>query len=374
MKPILCRGSLLLSVAMLATGCWEQTLEERVVVEIHADGSFGVRAETQLNAPDNDDKHIAANQRVEQRSREIVEGRDLWSYPFSRLEAGEEKFGWEKSGGALRRSVHSALVEDPQQLSPVLRACGAGLRVTKADQRGRLEIFPLSQSRASGKERRDVEIELKPWADAVADYGQSVTALFRYVEKHPDRAEPIFGRVFFDHLSESRRAALPEPTEAESELIDSFNDTRGQVMSFATLAAGQPETLNERVMAAFSPLCGEIAVELPVAALTLEGFVEKNGLPTIPPIDLYSALMSGRLTPVTPDPLLTLLERDRYRPPTEFELAPWLAQARVVRRNLSGFDVLDRLRTDLQPASIYRLEWMLPASAAPGSSTTEEPR
>ncbi len=357
----------------VAAGCWEQPLEERLVVEVRADGGFGIRVETKLNAPGARDQHPAASQRVEQRAREILEGRDSWSYPFSRLEAVEEKLTWEKSLGDVRRAEHWAVVQDPQELLPVLRECGASLRVSSFEDHGRLEIFPLSRARATDKDRRSVENELKPWTEALVKYGQSVTKLFQHTKRHPDRALAVFGNVFADQLSEERRAALPDVTREEEELLEAFKSDSGHVLGFGSLEGEQSETLNERVMAAFSPLCGEIAVELPSPATDQAGFIERNGVPTIPPIDLYSALMAGGLTPVTPDPLLTLLERSRYRPSTDFELEAWLAQPRVEHGLLSASDGLRELKNRLAPAAVYRLEWTLPASDALESNTTEAP-
>jgi hypothetical protein len=356
---------------LIAVACWEQPIEERLTLDLSRPELYTVQAETTLRFPDDAERHPGATARVAQRAREIVEGRDPWHRSFEAVGGGREQFVWTKESGRVSSASHVVTAAEPAALAPVLEHCGLGWSFRTLQRMVVVELFAVASSRVSDKERGAVKQQLEPWIAKLERYNRAALAIDRHLEANPQRAHAVFGGVFGRFLEDSERDRLPQPNDEEQTLLDQFDTAAEAVLGFGSLEPDAAETLNERVMAAFSPFCGEVRLVLPRTPTEVLGFTLRGELPIIPAGDLYEVLQQEALSVVHPDPLVEILNLTRFPRDAPFDLQGWLQRARRSELPRSSLQLLADLEQALQRPGIYRVSWDLDASVA--SPTASSP-
>ncbi len=153
------------------------------------------------------EKNPALERRIAQTRQAVLEGWDPWSQRFATMEPAAERFSWEKRLGELHKGTRSALVE-PESLRRFFNDTSLNVTYEIRGDIAELVLTPGSPSRASRRQRQDMQRTLDEWTGRVSDYLAAGEDLYRYLDDRPDRARECFGALFKDLLPDDERESL----------------------------------------------------------------------------------------------------------------------------------------------------------------------
>jgi len=343
---------------LLAVACFEPPVTETIEIRFLAPEGIGLTVSVSIADSAGKDGNRALEERMDETRRSLLEGRDDWSRRIARLEPALERGSWEKHEGLLARWVRSAAFEDPRGLSDFFADTAIHPRVSEGEGWQELALGTSRPQRATREQQRVVDERLERWCETLAAYYLASAELHAHLAKNPDRARACYGHILESSLSEEEKAALPEPSEAESAILQPLEEAMGTALEVLDVAAEEAYSLDELSRIVFDPFPGTVVVRLPGPVLEAEGFaMGADGRLVAPPTSLWTALRSldGRF--VAPDPMLAMVAHSRDRERGPFDLDRLLARPRHAAAPPSAIDVGRAIRDALAPAPVYRVRW-----------------
>lgn len=326
-------------------------------------------------------ERLSGNPAVEKRIAEardaILEGRDEWSLRIAALAppAFADRTDRRRIEGRLERSVDQILLEDPERLSELFSGLSIAVDYRANEEIAELSITPGAPAGLPRKERDATTRALRDWADHGAVYLEAGTALWKYLETHPDRAEACF-RHLFGQTEDSDAPPKPDLEDDEKRLVEDLEEAMLAVAEALRIPDGQERSLDENIRRLYDPFPAPIDVRLPTRAREIVAFQPRGDAskPTLATreLNLWSAFgrLEGRW--LAPDPALAFvrasLEGHTAKPfsPSAFATARRFHTEDVP----SGKELLAALATELRSPPLYRVAWKSAPPECVGKATS----
>jgi hypothetical protein len=282
--------------------------------------------------------------RVESARAAALSNTDAWSVRFARLDPPiEERHVVERTRGAVRRVTWAAEIpsDDLQQL---LSDANITVNAVRGDGWRELRFYPGSDGRATREQRAAFEETLQAWGRSVTRYFTAMHHLYAYLDRNPDRAEPMFAAMFEED------DAAPIDEEKERPLIEAVGNSMAEINE-RTETTGQQSEIFELADLVFNPFPGRVVVRAPRDILAMEGFEQKGNDAIIETVDLFASLkgLEGRW--ISPDPLAASLRDEDV---TARQMADAERKSTAV---VSVTEVTRAIREQLKRPKAYVVRW-----------------
>jgi hypothetical protein len=356
------RASLGISVLFIAFGsCFEAPIREELRLRFLPNGAVVATSTVRITDPEGSNPALA--RRLAETRRTLLEGSDPWGARFAAASPGAERFSWEKRLGTLSSASRSALIAEPEGLEAFFR--DTSLAVTYALDPGRgtaeLSIVPGPSTRATRRQREEMETMLGAWTGDVAEYLRATQDLYAYLDEHPDRARPCLGALFEERLSEKDAKSLTPLNPDEKRKLDRLDGALRKVVDVLAVPEGAAYSPDEVSHLVYDPFPARLSLKMPSAPLSLEGFLTaEDGALTVPSPGLWEALRSLEGRWLAPDPVLFYVESAQREGEGSFDLAAFLAKPRrsaPAHLLPSAQEVRTEVVSRLKPAPLYRVAW-----------------
>jgi hypothetical protein len=349
---LLGRGGALVLVLALAA-CFEEPVEERLHLCFLEDGTLVVTAATRVNQVPGGDGNPALKRRLDEVRRSLEQGDDDWRRRFRALDPLVERLVLDRVAGDVTELRRSAAGVGADGLRAFFADSGVSALLDIADGRAELSLAPGPSQRSTHDQRTAVDAALGRWTDLLGRYAADVGALYGYLGERPERARACFS-VLFATLTRSPGERLDE---REATLVKAVEDDIDEAVRIFDVADDDVYTINELSHLVFDPFPARVVVRLASAALESEGFRrEQDGSLVVPGLGLWEAFESLEGRWLDPDPLLTVVrrQRDRSHP---FDLDAFAALPRRAAPPAGAGEVRAEIVRLLTPAATYRVTW-----------------
>ena len=361
-SPLLWRAGLGVFACLTLASCFDPPVRETLLLRFLPNGA--VMATSTVEIADTGDSNPALERRIADVRRAILEGSDAWGARFAAAEPAAERFSWEKRLGDLRVASRSAAIAEPRGLAAIFGDTSLSVTYEVDEQRGMAEltIVPGPSSRATRKQREDLDKVMETWTAALAEYMAAAQDLFAYLEERPARAHACFGTLFAERLSDDDVGSLQELTKEEEKKVGRLDDATRTVLEVLVVpdrAAYSPDEVSHLV---FDPFPARLAVKLPGAPSSVEGFARgEKGMLEVPSLGLWEALKSLEGQWLAPDPVLFYVASGQNGQ-DEIDLDLFLQKTRrAAPAHLlpSADEVRAAIEERLRPAPVYRAAWTI---------------
>ena len=236
----------------------------------------------------------------------------------------------------------------------MLEADGLTGTVHVAGATAELQLFATGGSRATSRQRDEVEHRLRTWSDQLADYFGAMIDLYAHLDARPDRALPCLAHVIDKHEGMGETGPL---SSEEETLVTRVKEAMELVSDALLVAEGDAYSLNELTRLVYDPFPARLTLAVDGPILRSEGFIVASDYLERPPVDAWRALIAleGRwvepdlvtamVAPAPenrqpdPDPsILATLPRSYFSPPT-------------------AADVESALLSELVPVEVHAVRW-----------------
>ncbi len=340
--------------------CFEEPILEHLHLRVVADDVVVVAAAVALAGPGVADHNQALAERLANRRQAIDEGWDPWSRRFARLQPAAERTVVERRGGLTTRLEHLAVVGQREEVAELLLDAGLAATFSVHDDLRTLVLSPAASTRATARQREQVERELAAWSAAVAEYLAATGDLYRLLDQRPDLAVPAFALL----LDRAREGDEELFTPEQGALAERVSDAMGQVAAALLVDGSTGYSLNELARLAFDPCPHGVSVAVPGEIVELDGFVRRGELlverPTRDPWRALVALNGRWLEPDLVTALVAPAPDDRQPEPEPEEFA---ARPRWAAPPPAATEVEAVLLQELVPADRHLVTWRLAAAA-----------
>ena len=349
---LLGRGGALL-VALVLGACFEEPVEERLHLCFLDDGTLVVTAVTRVNQVPGGSGNPALERRLDEVRRSLEQGDDDWRRRFRALDPLVERMVLDRVAGDVTELRRSAAGVDAEGLRAFFADSGVSALLEISAGRAELSLAPGPSQRSTREQRKAVDAALGRWTELLARYGADVGTLYSYLGERPERARACFS-VLFATLLRSPGESLDR---REAALVKAVEDDIDEAVEVFDVADDDVYTTNELSHLVFDPFPARVAVRLAGAALESEGFRrEPDGTLAVPGLGLWEAfeVLEGRW--LDPDPLLTVVrrQRDSSHP---FDLDAFVALPRRAAPPADAAEVRAEIVRLLTPAATYRVTW-----------------
>jgi hypothetical protein len=358
------RASLGISVLFIAFGsCFEAPIREELRLRFLPNGAVVATSTVRITDPEGSNPALA--RRLAETRRTLLEGSDPWGARFAAAGPGAERFSWEKRLGTLSSASRSALIAEPEGLEAFFRDTSLAVTYTLDPGRGtaELSIVPGPSTRATRRQREEMETTLGAWTGDVAEYLRATQDLYAYLEEHPDRARPCFGALFEERLSEKDAKSLSPLNPNEKRKLDRLDGALRKVLDVLAVpeeAAYSPDEVSHLV---YDPFPARLSLKLPSAPLSMEGFLTaEDASLSVPSPSLWEALRSLEGRWLAPDPVLFYVESAQREGEGSLDLDAFLARPRhsePAHLLPSADEVRAQVVSHLKPAPLYRVSWKI---------------
>lgn len=374
-RPAAPRPLLLLLALFPMVGCFEDRIEERLVIGVREDG---VELFYEASYHERHGHGDRAATRVAGHERELLDGNSPWlralaSIPEPVRHGSEAIFDEDRGDGPLELESFGAWARSRSRDGAALAHVFGHTAVTAALTReNRALEIDLTAGAALGGTRRQrlrMERDLEAWSRSVASYLDRVADLWRMLEANPRRQRPIYEALFADLLDPSPD---PDLLPAESELLDRLDEAEGAVAEMFETEEERAHSLQELSRLIYDPY----PLEIVVARLDDDGRVTReapsltegfeavgDGSWRVRRTSLWDAYAALRGVWVTPDPLSikiealrqVVLKRGDHAP--DFDLDALLNEPPRVWRRPTAFEVAEEIKGLLSPPDVVRIVW-----------------
>ena len=231
--PQLAPIALVACLLLTCLACFEDPVEEVVVIELHPEDHATITARIEL-LPISPEENIAAWRRVDHYRSTLLEGSDPWTRRFEGLQPLSEAYHWEKSNGVLRAVERTALI-DARQLSLFFADSGVSVFVTGTDDWRELSIYPGESTRATPEQKSLLASRTDLWTSALASYFRALESVYAYMKERPDREGALFTHVFQEFVSDDELEAAADLSETEMALVDDLRAAMEEAWSVLEL-------------------------------------------------------------------------------------------------------------------------------------------
>ena len=335
-------------------GCFEDPVSQTVEVEFLDAERAIVRTRVELNWGVTRDNRFAVD-RLRSMSHLLLETRDEWSHRYAAVDAEQETYTWTKSAGELDLVERTARL-DLDNVSRFFADTSISVFITGGDGWAELSIFPGTSNRATREQRKFIEDKLDLWTKRLEQYLRETDRLYRYLQRSPDRAAPVFAAIFENFIPAESLGGLPELTEDEIALVDEVDAVMERAADVLVVQDDEAFTINEVSYLVFDPFPANMAVKVPGTMLEMTGFeIDEEKRLVIQRTGLWEALDDMQGLWVSPDPLTTWV--DLMRSDRRFDLEQWLAMERSVGTIPDRDGIRLELERRLAPEEVYRIRW-----------------
>lgn len=347
------------SLAVLG-GCFEDPVAESLELRFLPGHALRIAVRVRIHDPESSSTRLKG--RLDETRRVLLAGDDAWSPRFAALAPAAERRTWEKTLGELSGVEHEALLDEPAALARFFADSALGVAWTEEQGRGELAITPYATARANAHERAAVDKALVTWSDALAAYFERTHALYEHLERHPERATPVFGRLFRDDLEEQQAAALPDATAEEERLAEAVRRAMREAAAVLVVEENEASSLDEMSHHVYDPFPAKLTVKVPGRILELEGFAGAavgDGADAIlraRGVGFWDALAALRGRWLTPNPLLLHVAHERAPGDAPFDLASVAAAARH-SETPTAREIREAIEERLRAEPLYRVVW-----------------
>jgi len=352
---------LALAAAILLTSCFEPVVEESLHLEFDEVGSLAITATTNMTRRDYPKGH-AVNGRLRDLRDAAQRGDDFWGRQLGMMSVQHERVIFDYTDKVLVGVARSVSLKETAEVEHLFRAFGVGTFVTREDDLVGFEVYPARATRATEEQRTIARRDMKATSEAFAAYLDAARRLYEYLERHPDRAKPLFERLF--------ETSEIEIDEDELALIEAVGERMNAITKIFELHESQPYTLDELSRLVFNPFPAETTIQIQGRVRDVVGFeaVGPNRY-KVPTIGLWGALAAFEGKWLSPDLLVVDVNlKMKGEKNTAAAVEQLLGQPRRYEPTPRASDILRELETRLAPASVYRLRWELPEKRADSDS------
>lgn len=336
------RGLAPLALVVLAA-CGPPPVQDDVTIEFFDERELVVvTAETRFALSP---RNMEARKRADTAREAAQANTDQWSARFSRVIPELERVTFQRNHGTLE-SVNRSIRIPSAELHRVFSDVNVTINVTRGERWRELAMYPGTSARASREQQRFFEDELAAWSTDIARYMTAVRHLYRYLDRHPSRAQFVFAQMVNEETD-----PLLGPGEEEQLLLDAVSEAMEAVALRMDTQESRADTFAETADLLFNPFPARMTVRVPGEVLAKEGFDKAARDLVIEPVDLLETIgkLEGRW--ISPDPLALLL---REKAPTAAELARMPRRAEVVTH---PGDITKALRELLARPRAYVVRW-----------------
>ncbi|HEX7184114.1 MAG TPA: hypothetical protein VF756_19950 [Thermoanaerobaculia bacterium] len=347
----------LIAIALLLSSCFEPPIDESLRLRFLPNGVVVLTSTVEFAGLERQ-SNPALERRLAQTRQAVLEGWDPWSQRFAAIDPAAERFSWEKRLGELHKGTRSAAITEPRDLAGFFRDTSIQVSYEIREGTAELVITPGTPTRATRKQRKEMERTVEDWTGRVAEYLAASEDLYRYLEDRPDRARPCFGVLFGELLSETDKETLEELFDPERKRVDRLSEAMAEVWDVLLVPKGTDHSLDEVSHLVYDPFPAPLTVRLPGAPLEApEGFAvdEKAQTLTAAGPGLWQALRSLEGRWISPDPLLLYVTRGGQSQKEPMDLDEFLALPRRAARPSSSTEVRRAIEERLKPAPLYRV-------------------
>ncbi len=303
-----------------------------------------------------EDGNPAVARRLAAVRRELAEGTDGWSARLAEIKPAAEKIEQERLLGEIANATHRALFDETDQVRQMFASTPVDASYRLVAGIAELSLVPGPADRATRADRQRVQSALVTWSSEIAGYLAAGSALWSYLDEHPEREAACYGRLF----RSLRPDGAPEPPPLlegkETQLVEALEKAMKAVWQPLKVAEGEGFTLDELSHLVFDPFPAPVEVQLPGPAIEVEGFERKEGHLLARGPGFWNALekLGGRW--LAPDPVLAFVRESRKEKPA-FDLEAFGSEPRRARTPPSGREVQKALQTELGGAPQFRATW-----------------
>ena len=347
---------------LLLVSCFEPPIQEDLALHFLENGAVVATARIEL-ADSQKVTGAAVKRRLEEVRRTLGDGTDAWGPRFAGLAPAAERYGWEKRLGEVRRLERSAVVAAPARLAELFRDTSLAVtyRVVEEERWAELSIVPGASSRASRRQRRDLEQALGPWFEGIAAYVATTRELYDYLDAHPHRSRACFAELFSD-LVEDEDEPLSEEEEA---LVERIGKSMEEVLAVLLTDGDAAWSLDEISHLVYDPFPARLTVTLPAKPLEVEGFAtDREDRLTVSGLGLWSALAALEGRWLSPDPVL-LYVAHQGDAKQSFDLSSVAEATRRAEPLVQAAEVEQAVVELLAPAPLYRARWRIDPQSEP---------
>lgn len=358
MKP----HRLLPALCLVLVACFEQPIKENLALRFLENGAVLVHATVEL-ADAESVSNAAVKRRLEQARRDLLDGTDAWAPRFAALAPAAERYGWEKRLGEVKRLERSAALAEPASLSELFRDTSLSVtyRVVEEERWAELAIVPGASSRATRRQRKELDEALGPWCERVAAYLEAARNLYDYLDDHPDRARACLADLFSD-LAEEEKPAL---TEEEEALLEPLGKNMEEVLGVLLVDGDAAYSLDEISHLVYDPFPARLSVTLPGKPLEVEGFATApDGALTVSGLGLWDALASLEGRWLSPD-LVQIYVAHQSGGKQALDLDSLAEAPRRSDLHVQAKEVEQAIAERLTPAPLYRARWRIDPRSEP---------
>lgn len=348
---------LALLTGLLLSSCFEPAITEELEIRFLAQGGVVVTATTKIREDDSSKENRALRDRIARARWELVGGEDLWSRRIAAISPEAERLTWDREQGKLSRAVHRVYLEAPGGLNALLGDAVSLADYTTQPESAQLALYPLTGSRATGQQMKNVRAMLDDWSARVAAYLDASSKLYSYLKRRPDRAEACLFPLFADFIA---KAAGPpsEPTDEEQPLIEAAKNSMSDLTKIFDVPPDSAYSPDELFHLVFDPFPAQVRVRTPGKILEVEGFTAASENSVVAPdAGLYGSFKSLEGRWLSPDPFVAYVEQGRHGGGRTFDIASFAARERIFSMAPTAHTVREALEDRLGAAPVYRVKW-----------------
>jgi hypothetical protein len=363
----LLRATLVASLALVGTSCFEDPVDERLQLEVKDKDRIAISLKVSFSVGEDSGKGPLETRIRELRER-MLHGQDDWSRRFDLISPLSETMSWHREEGHMRSVEREALIEG-SDLPRFLSDTALTFNFTHGSGWSELTIYPGKSTRASEQQKVLLSGRLDEWCGRVSLYLAALSDVYQYLGGHPERAEAVMGTVLREEMSDEDRARLATPTDDELKMVAELNLRMNGVSSILLVSDEEAFSLNELSNLAFDPFPAVFTIALPSKVIEREGFESiTDHTVRVPHLTFWDALPAMRERWIAPDPLPARVEASRDRASDgKLDLRAFLALERHVTAVPSPSEVKAALLERLKPRARYRVRWA--DTAAPGTTS-----
>jgi len=347
------RVAIVLFAGIVLSACFDPPVQERLTLRFLPGELVEVELLVELRRSEGMTNSEALTRRLETLEEDLLGGWDPWSARFADLRPEEETFRWRKVEGRLSSLQRTAKLSASTALGRLFGDVPVEPFYQVTDGVAELAFYAGAGDRASRRERRLVDSTLERWSLVLAQYFERAEALYRYLEKEPDRAAACFAALF-----EEEDGA----THEEEALLSALGEALAEAWFVLEVDRATGESLQEVSRRVLDPFPADVVVEVAGReVLEVEGFemaeVGEEPAWRIPAVGFWEGLMALEGRWLAPDPLLAFVAHERSASDEPFPVAAFASKPRLVASPPEPEEVSAALRDELTPRDVYRLHW-----------------
>ena len=352
------------ALALCLAGCFEEPVREDLELHLAADGKADVKLTTTLSDHEREDNPVLAA-RLDEVRRRLLLGEDEWTPRFEGLRPETYDTAFHREEGLLAAAVQEATVDlakDPDALDRFFSDTLVEAAYRAEDGWSELSFQPLAPGRLGRRDRARLDRAIDSWTGVLATYFRAATKLWAYLDRHPDRARPVFGQLLRNVVEDEAPPHEENLTSEEKPLVQAVEDARDRATDVLEVEAREAYTVDELSRLAYDPFPARLSVSLPGPVVESEGFAKaSDGTLVVPGVDLWDALASLEGTWLAPDPLLITVRQLGSKGGDSTESLSLDSVLAVPRRAADPPPTADEIRarivSRLAPEPLYRVVW-----------------